>query len=133
MRLFGIDSPERGQPGDAEATTHLRKLIGAARPDCAQIDYDRRNKRPVSICIANGVNLNVEMVRAARAVVWCSFISKLQLGSPADVQGGRGGGEGCEARDMGAAVQAVAGVGVLICGAQKPDAIWGIGSPAAIR
>jgi endonuclease YncB( thermonuclease family) len=77
-RLFGIDAPERGQPSAAEATEHLRRLVGGARPSSEQVDYDRRNERPVSLCSVPGTDLSLAMVRAGHAVAWCSFLEKLR-------------------------------------------------------
>lgn len=71
FRLHGIDAPEAGQQcndagggtwrcGD-EATAHLEQLTGDATPICDNRgldDYDR----VISVCIANGVDLNRAMV-----------------------------------------------------------------------
>ncbi len=57
VRLFGIDAPERGQPGSREATEHLRRLIGRERPVCKSVDYDKRNERPVMLCSVRGGDL----------------------------------------------------------------------------
>ena len=78
VRLFGIDAPERREPGGPAATDHLRRLVGHERPACTQVDYDRRNRRPVSLCAVRGADLSLEMVRAGHAVVWCSFVRKLR-------------------------------------------------------
>lgn len=86
VRLFGIDAPERGQPGAREATEHLRQLIGRERPDCKSVDYDKRNKRPVMLCAVRGADLSLAMVRAGYAVVWCHFVRKLRPGKLAMLQ-----------------------------------------------
>ena len=78
VRLFGIDSPERGQPGAPESTEYLRRLIGSERPDCRTVDYDKRNERPVMLCEVRGRDLSLEMVRAGWAVVWCTFVRNLR-------------------------------------------------------
>lgn len=78
VRLFGIDSPERGQPGAREASEHLRRLVGRERPSCSQVDYDRRNRRPVSLCSVAGTDLSLAMVRAGWAVAWCYFLERLR-------------------------------------------------------
>lgn len=78
VRLFGIDAPERGQPGSRDATDLLRRLIGRERPDCKTVDYDKRDKRPVMLCAVRGADLSLAMVRAGHAVVWCHFVRKLR-------------------------------------------------------
>lgn len=78
VRLFGIDAPERGQPGAREATDNLRRLIGSKRVECMPVDYDKRNERPVSLCSVEGRDLSLAQVRGGHAVVWCSFVRKLR-------------------------------------------------------
>jgi endonuclease YncB( thermonuclease family) len=77
-RLFGIDAPERGEPGAAAATEHLRRLVGHDRPICERVDFDWRNARPVSLCSVRGADLSLAMVRAGWAVSWCSFLEKIR-------------------------------------------------------
>lgn len=55
--------------------------MGKSRPNCEQVDYDRRNKRPVSVCFGNAANFSLGMVRSGHAVVWCSFVRKLRPAS----------------------------------------------------
>lgn len=78
VRLFGIDAPERGQPGAREAADHLGRLIGRERPDCRTVDYDERNERPVMLCSVSGADLSLAMVRAGWAVAWCHFLRELR-------------------------------------------------------
>lgn len=74
IRLFGIDAPERGQPGARESTEHLRRLIGRERPDCKTVDYDKRNERPVMLCSVNERDISLAQVRFGHAVVWCYYV-----------------------------------------------------------
>ncbi len=39
VRILGYDAPEEGQPGYAEATEHLRRLVGSKGSDLA-LTYD---------------------------------------------------------------------------------------------
>lgn len=78
VRLFGIDAPERGQPGADAATAALALLVGDERPVCEQVDYDVRSRRPVSLCSVRGADLSAAMLRAGHAVAWCSFLRKLR-------------------------------------------------------
>ena len=75
IRLFGIDAPERAQPGGSEATTTLRRLIGAATPRCQRVDTDRYG-RTVALCAVGGADLSLAMVRAGWAVAWCYYLRR---------------------------------------------------------
>lgn len=74
FRLYGIDTPERGQPGWAEATAHLASLlpIGALvtvrsyRPD-AHPKADSFGRWLVEIFIGD-MNVNQAMISAGHAV-----------------------------------------------------------------
>jgi len=93
VRLFGIDSPERGQTGADEATAHLRGLIGRRDVTCAQVDYDGRNRRPVSLCSVEGADSrgarSLEQHRVARPLTWDDKVQKsrwalIHVGNTAD-------------------------------------------------
>lgn len=49
IRLFGIDTPERNQPGFAIATDHLADLAGGRHVTCTTVDVDRY-ARAVGLC-----------------------------------------------------------------------------------
>ncbi|MDF1734954.1 MAG: hypothetical protein P1U37_06685 [Minwuia sp.] len=49
IRLFGIDTPERGQPGFAAATRHLRAITAGGAVTCHTVDVDRY-RRAVGMC-----------------------------------------------------------------------------------
>ena len=63
IRLFGIDAPERDQPGGHEATQELRRIVGRTTPRCEQVDVDRYG-RTVALCAVAGVDLSLAMLRA---------------------------------------------------------------------
>lgn len=75
IRLFGIDAPERDQPGGPEATQELRRIVGRATPRCEQIDVDRYG-RTVALCAVAGADLSLAMVRAGWAVAWCYYLRR---------------------------------------------------------
>lgn len=75
VRLFGIDAPERDQPGGPQAADALRRLIGKADPKCVQIDRDRYG-RMVALCSVGSVDLSLSMVRAGYAAAWCYYLQK---------------------------------------------------------
>lgn len=74
VRLFGIDSPEKGQtcddgawlPGPLAAAA-LERFIAGRPVVCHQVDWDRRGNRAVSLCYAGGDDLQALMVSAGWA------------------------------------------------------------------
>lgn len=77
VRLYGIDAPERDQtcdggrwPAGKLSTAALDEIIGGRPVMCAQVDWDGRNKRPVSRCssVAGGADLSKLMVE--RGMAW---------------------------------------------------------------
>jgi len=84
VRMLGIDTPERGQPGYREATRHLRKMIGPAT--MVQIEFEtgrpRRDRygRLLAYVWLDGKNLNVEQVRAGHS----RFITRYGRGKHAE-------------------------------------------------
>jgi endonuclease YncB( thermonuclease family) len=80
VRLFAIDAPEKGQTCDDGAwlpgplaTRALIDFIGGRPVECHQVDYDRKNKRPVSLCFAGGDDLQALMVSAGWAWAYTQF------------------------------------------------------------
>lgn len=75
IRLFGIDAPDRLQTCDGGAwqpaplaTKALTDFIGGRPVDCYQVDFDyNKNRRPSSVCYANGDDLQALMVDAGWA------------------------------------------------------------------
>lgn len=65
VRLYGIDTPERDQPGGAEATEVLRRLLSGRRLAIRVID--RHRKREVALVSADGVSVNEALVRLGYA------------------------------------------------------------------
>jgi len=84
VRMLGIDTPERGQPGYREATCHLRKMIGPATT--VQIEFETgrpqrdRYGRLLAYVWLDGKNLNVEQVRAGHS----RFITRYGRGKHAE-------------------------------------------------
>ena len=79
IRLFGIDAPERDQPGGHEATQELRRIVGRTTPRCEQVDVDRYG-RTVALCAVAGVDLSLAMLRAGWAVAWCYYLRRQRPG-----------------------------------------------------
>ena len=80
VRMLGIDAPEKGQACDDGAwlpgplaTKALVDFIGGRPVACHQVDYDKRNKRPVARCFADGDDLQSLMVSAGWAWAYTEF------------------------------------------------------------
>lgn len=67
VRLKGIAAPERGEPGGAEATDAMRRLIGNKEVRC-ELTGERTHRRAVGYCSADGIDLNGAMVRGGWAL-----------------------------------------------------------------
>ena len=72
-RLWGIDAPERNEPGGPAATRALRQIIGNQPLRCDVLDVDRYD-RPVVIChLPDGQDPACEMVAQGHATDWPRF------------------------------------------------------------
>jgi micrococcal nuclease len=73
IRLWGIDAPERGEKGYAEAGTHLGVLTDGYEVQCNKKDVDRY-KRFVGQCfLPDGTDLGAAMIEARHSIEYCSF------------------------------------------------------------
>lgn len=73
IRLWGVDAPERGQAGFAEATSTLRQLALHNNLLCRQVDIDKY-KRIVAHCfLASGEDINRLMLESGTAKEYCYF------------------------------------------------------------
>jgi endonuclease YncB( thermonuclease family) len=80
IRLFGFDAPEKLQPCDdgkwfpgPMATTALIRIIAGRPVSCRQVDYDRKNNRPVAQCYAGEDDLQEQMVLAGWAWAYTQY------------------------------------------------------------
>jgi endonuclease YncB( thermonuclease family) len=80
VRMFGIDAPEKGQTCDDGAwlpgplaKKALIDFIGGRPVACYQVDYDKRNNRPVARCFAGDDDLQALMVSAGWAWAYTQF------------------------------------------------------------
>lgn len=71
VRLFGVQAPERGQPGAQAATEALQRLsAGGIVCDPSGASYNRI----VAVCEnASGQDLGAELIKAGVAKEWCSY------------------------------------------------------------
>ncbi len=71
MRLFGVDTPERGEPCYGEATDRLRRLAGdevRMRPDVRNRDRNGRLLRYVFT--RGGLSVDATLVDEGLALAW---------------------------------------------------------------
>src|SRR6202171_6478423 len=80
IRLFGIDAPEKTQPCDDGhwypgplAAKALIAFIAGRPVSCHQVDYDRKNNRPIAVCFAGKDDLQALMVSAGWAWAYTAF------------------------------------------------------------
>lgn len=72
-RLWGIDAPERADPGAAQSTATLRALILGQTLTCDVLDVDRY-QRPVIRCdLPDGTDLACRLVQAGAADDWPKY------------------------------------------------------------
>ena len=72
IRLYGIDSPEKGQPYGQAAGKHLASLIAGKMVDIEPVTEDRYG-RTVAIVTNAETNVNQEMIRAGYAWVYLKY------------------------------------------------------------
>ena len=75
IRLYGIDTPEKGQPYGKAAGKHLASLIAGATVEVESVTKDRYG-RTVGIVLDNEVNINQEMVMAGYAWVYRKYCDR---------------------------------------------------------
>jgi len=75
IRLYGIDTPEKGQPYGKAAGKYLASLISGAMVEVETVTTDRYG-RTVGIVWDNEANINQEMVRAGYAWVYQRYCNK---------------------------------------------------------
>ncbi|MFC1837249.1 thermonuclease family protein [Thermodesulfobacteriota bacterium] len=76
IRLYGIDSPEKGQPYGKAAGKHLASLIAGATVEVETVTTDRYG-RTVGIVFDNSeTNISQEMVRSGYAWVYKRYCDK---------------------------------------------------------
>ena len=75
IRLYGIDTPEKGQPYGQAAGKYLASLIAGATVDIESVTEDRYG-RTVAIVTDAESNVNQEMVRAGYACVYRKYCDR---------------------------------------------------------
>ena len=75
IRLYGIDTPEKGQPYGHAAGEYLASLIAGATVDIETVTKDRYG-RTVGIVTDDGSNINQEMIWSGYAWVYRRYCDK---------------------------------------------------------
>jgi endonuclease YncB( thermonuclease family) len=75
VRLHGIDTPERGQPGEDEATAWLAARVLGQAMDVEPFEQDRYD-RLIGIVWKDGVNVNAELVQQGHAWAYRRYMRK---------------------------------------------------------
>lgn len=75
VRLHGIDTPERGQPGAKEATAALSSLVAGKQVDIEPFLQDRY-ERMIGIVFRNDLNVNLELVKRGHAWAYRRYMRK---------------------------------------------------------
>ena len=75
IRLYGIDTPEKGQPYGQVARKYLASFIAGKTVDIEPITEDQYG-RTVAIVTDYGTNVNQEMVRGGYAWVYRKYCDK---------------------------------------------------------
>ncbi|MFC1818923.1 thermonuclease family protein [Thermodesulfobacteriota bacterium] len=75
IRLYGIDTPEKGQAYGQAATKHLASLIAGKTVEVEPVDTDRYG-RTVAIISYDGRNINEQMVTVGYAWVYRKYCDR---------------------------------------------------------
>jgi endonuclease YncB( thermonuclease family) len=75
VRLHGIDTPERGQPGATEATAALSNLIAGKHVAIEPFSQDRY-ERMIGIVFLEDLNVNLELVKRGYAWAYRRYMRK---------------------------------------------------------
>ena len=72
-RLWGIDAPEKDEPGGPAATRALRAIIEGQALDCDVLDVDRYERPVVIYHLPDGTDPSCELVAQGHATDWPRF------------------------------------------------------------
>lgn len=80
IRLFGVDAPERGEPGFDAARADLERLVADERLRCDVVAIDRYD-RPVARCrLDDGREINRALIGTPHVREYCRFSGGLYGG-----------------------------------------------------
>lgn len=70
IRIWGIDAPERGEPGYRASTEALRSLITGRTLQCEAVDIDRYGRTVARCTLPDGRDLACALVAMGAADDW---------------------------------------------------------------
>lgn len=73
IRVWGLDAPEKGDPGGTAATAAMRGLITGATLHCELHDIDRYGRYVGQCFLPDGRDIAAEMIRAGVATEYCQY------------------------------------------------------------
>ena len=73
IRIWGLDAPEKDEPGGSLATDVLRDLISGKELDCLVRDIDRYGRIVGQCFLPDGRDITAEMIRSGVATEYCRF------------------------------------------------------------
>lgn len=73
IRVWGLDAPERSDPGGPAATAAMRGLISGVRLHCDIRDIDRYGRYVAQCFLPDGRDIAAEMIRAGVATEYCRY------------------------------------------------------------
>jgi endonuclease YncB( thermonuclease family) len=73
IRLWGIDAPERGDKGYAEAGAYLGSLTDGYQVQCNKRDVDRYERFVGQCFLPDRTDLGAAMIEARHSIEYCSF------------------------------------------------------------
>jgi endonuclease YncB( thermonuclease family) len=80
VRLYGIDTPERGQAWGAEATAALRGMVDGREVELDVLDVDRYSRQVAVVTTAGqGENINLRLVQEGHAWVYGRYCEVADL------------------------------------------------------
>ena len=73
IRIWGIDAPEKGEPGGTEATAYLSKLLTDESLTCEEKGTDRFGRIVAQCFLDDGRDIACELVKAGHARDWPKY------------------------------------------------------------
>ncbi len=73
IRLWGIDTPEKGEKGADAARDALNKLVRGKRLELIKIDTDRYDRIVGRVILPNGKDVSAIMIEKGHAEEYCRY------------------------------------------------------------
>jgi endonuclease YncB( thermonuclease family) len=81
IRLNGVDCPEKGQPYGKRAKRFLSDLVGGKTVGIQSFGHDRHRRTIANVLLADGTNVNRELVKAGLAWWYRKYSKDESLGA----------------------------------------------------